>query len=267
MAVDANVLIYERIREESAAGKSMRGALAAGYDKAFSTIFDSNLTTLISSVILIYMGTGPVKGFGVTLTIGVTVRDDNGNLGAGIAGTQVTFNGIPAPMLYTSAFVMAAIVPFEIAGMTQTTVRVANGGSLSAAGTFPVSASAPGIFTLDSSGSGQAAALNEDFSVNSEANPAAEGSVIVLYATGGGQTNPPVGTGSTAQGPAQVPASVSATIGGQPAQVLYAGQAPDEVAGVMQVNLQVPNGVSGVVPVALTVGDVTSQTTAMVAVQ
>ena len=73
MAVDANVLIFERIREEQAAGKSMRGALNAGYDKAFSTIFDSNLTTLIASVILIFMGTGPVKGFGVTLTIGVTV--------------------------------------------------------------------------------------------------------------------------------------------------------------------------------------------------
>ncbi len=73
MAVDANVLIFERIREELAAGKSMRGALSAGYDKAFGTIFDSNLTTLISSVILIYMGTGPVKGFGVTLTIGVCV--------------------------------------------------------------------------------------------------------------------------------------------------------------------------------------------------
>jgi SecD/SecF fusion protein len=73
MAVDANVLIFERIREELAAGKSMRGALAAGYDKAFGTIFDSNLTTLISSVILIFMGTGPVKGFGVTLTIGICV--------------------------------------------------------------------------------------------------------------------------------------------------------------------------------------------------
>jgi len=73
MAVDANVLIFERIREEAAKGKSLRGALNAGYDKAFGTIFDSNLTTLISSVILIFMGTGPVKGFGVTLTIGVTV--------------------------------------------------------------------------------------------------------------------------------------------------------------------------------------------------
>jgi SecD/SecF fusion protein len=71
MAVDANVLIFERIREELAAGKSMRGALNAGYDKAFVTIFDTNITTLICSVILIFMGTGPVKGFGVTLTIGV----------------------------------------------------------------------------------------------------------------------------------------------------------------------------------------------------
>ena len=72
MAVDANVLIYERIREEQAKGKSLRGAITAGYERAFGTIFDSNLTTLIASVILIFMGTGDVKGFGVTLTIGVT---------------------------------------------------------------------------------------------------------------------------------------------------------------------------------------------------
>ncbi len=71
MAVDANVLIYERLREELAAGKSLRGAIAAGYSKAFGTIFDSHVTTLIASIILIIMGTGPVKGFGVALTIGV----------------------------------------------------------------------------------------------------------------------------------------------------------------------------------------------------
>ncbi|MGV3773482.1 MAG: protein translocase subunit SecD, partial [Verrucomicrobiales bacterium] len=73
MAVDANVLIYERIREELAAGKSFKGALAAGYNKAFGTIFDSNVTTLIASIILIFFGTGTVKGFGVTLTIGVII--------------------------------------------------------------------------------------------------------------------------------------------------------------------------------------------------
>ena len=71
MAVDANVLIFERIREESTKGKPLRAALAAGYERAFRTILDSHVTTLISSVILIYMGTGPIKGFGVTLTIGV----------------------------------------------------------------------------------------------------------------------------------------------------------------------------------------------------
>lgn len=73
MAVDANVLIFERIREEAAAGKSLRGSIAAGYGKAFSTILDTNLTTMITSVILIYKGTGPVKGFGVTLSIGIAV--------------------------------------------------------------------------------------------------------------------------------------------------------------------------------------------------
>src|SRR5688572_19078531 len=71
MAVDANVLIFERIREELAKGKSLRGALNAGYDRAFGTILDSHVTTLITSVILMKLGTGPIQGFGVTLTIGV----------------------------------------------------------------------------------------------------------------------------------------------------------------------------------------------------
>jgi SecD/SecF fusion protein len=73
MAVDANVLIYERLREEMALGKSMKGAISAAYSRAFATIFDSHTTTLISAIILIWMGTGPVKGFGVTLTIGVAL--------------------------------------------------------------------------------------------------------------------------------------------------------------------------------------------------
>lgn len=73
MAVDANVLIFERMREEFDAGKSIRGAITAGYDKAFGTIFDSNVTTLISSIILIFFGTGPVQGFGMTLTVGLSV--------------------------------------------------------------------------------------------------------------------------------------------------------------------------------------------------
>ena len=71
MAVDANILIFERIREELKAGKSSENALVGGYEKAFSTIIDANFTTLITASILIWLGTGPVKGFGITLAIGI----------------------------------------------------------------------------------------------------------------------------------------------------------------------------------------------------
>ncbi|HEX7573822.1 MAG TPA: protein translocase subunit SecD, partial [Bacteroidota bacterium] len=71
VAVDANVLIYERIREETAGGKTPRAAIDAGYRKAFTAIFDSNLTTLITGVILYQFGTGPVQGFALTLMIGI----------------------------------------------------------------------------------------------------------------------------------------------------------------------------------------------------
>jgi len=71
MAVDANVLIFERIREELKAGKSPKSAIDAGFKKAFWTIFDSNLTTVISAVFLFQFGTGPIKGFAITLIIGI----------------------------------------------------------------------------------------------------------------------------------------------------------------------------------------------------
>jgi SecD/SecF fusion protein len=74
MAVDANVLIYERVREELAANKPLRAAIAAGYQRAFIVIFDSNFTTILTAVILMWLGSGPVKGFGVTLTIGLVAN-------------------------------------------------------------------------------------------------------------------------------------------------------------------------------------------------
>lgn len=97
MAVDANVLIYERIREELAKGKSLRGAVAAGYDRAFGTIFDSHITTLISSIILIYMGTASVKGFGVALTIGVAA-----SLFTSLVVTRLIFDWLLAKNLIKS---------------------------------------------------------------------------------------------------------------------------------------------------------------------
>jgi SecD/SecF fusion protein len=89
IAVDANVLIYERIREELATGKTMRSAIDTGYKKAFTAIFDSNLTTLITGVILYQFGTGPVQGFALTLMIGIVV-----SLFSAIFITRVVFDMI-----------------------------------------------------------------------------------------------------------------------------------------------------------------------------
>jgi len=71
MSVDANVLIYERIREELRLGKPARAAMEAGFTRAFVTILDSNLTTVIAGLVLLQFGTGPVRGFAVTLIIGL----------------------------------------------------------------------------------------------------------------------------------------------------------------------------------------------------
>jgi preprotein translocase subunit SecD len=87
MSVDSNVIIFERIREELKLGKSPKAALDAGYDKAFLTIMDSHITTLITAAVLFQFGTGPVKGFAVSLSLGVII-----NLFTSLIGTKVTFD-------------------------------------------------------------------------------------------------------------------------------------------------------------------------------
>lgn len=89
MAVDSNVLMFERIREELRAGKTPRASVDSGYNKAFWTIFDSHVTTLITAVVLFQFGTGPIKGFAVTLSLGVTI-----NLFTALIGTKTIFDMI-----------------------------------------------------------------------------------------------------------------------------------------------------------------------------
>lgn len=87
MSVDSNVIIFERIREELKLGKSPKAALDAGYDKAFLTVMDSHITTLITAAVLFQFGTGPVKGFAVSLSLGVII-----NLFTSLVGTKVIFD-------------------------------------------------------------------------------------------------------------------------------------------------------------------------------
>jgi preprotein translocase subunit SecD len=87
MAVDANVLIFERIREELRNGNSPHASIQAGYEKAFSTIADANITTLIAAIVLLSYGTGPIKGFAVTLSIGIVT-----SMFTAIMGTRAVIN-------------------------------------------------------------------------------------------------------------------------------------------------------------------------------
>jgi preprotein translocase subunit SecD len=87
MGVDSNVLMFERIREEIRSGKQPRPAVDAGYDKAFMTILDSHVTTLITAAALFLFGTGPIKGFAVTLSLGIII-----NLYSALVGTKVIFD-------------------------------------------------------------------------------------------------------------------------------------------------------------------------------
>lgn len=91
MAVDSNVVIYERIREELELGKSIKASVKAGFDRAFTAVLDSNITTIIAALVLIWFGTGSVKGFGVTLLIGVVVA-----LFTAVAVTKVLLNAFDA---------------------------------------------------------------------------------------------------------------------------------------------------------------------------
>jgi preprotein translocase subunit SecD len=89
MAVDANVLIFERIREEIRNGSSPQASIHAGYEKAFSTIIDANVTTFIAAIVLFAFGTGPIKGFAVTLMIGILT-----SMFTAIIGTRAVINQI-----------------------------------------------------------------------------------------------------------------------------------------------------------------------------
>ena len=106
MAIDANVLIFEHFKEEVAAGKTLRSAMDKGFSRAFVTIFDSNITTLIAAVILFYLGTGPIRGFAVTLGLGVVL-----SMFTAITVTKFLMNFLLASNLTKNGFLYGVKYP------------------------------------------------------------------------------------------------------------------------------------------------------------
>lgn len=165
--------------------------------------------------------------------------------------TQLLFDQTAATIFYTGTNQINALVPSNLPPNSNTQISVTVNDALAGGAVAPVVSASPGIFTV-ANGTGQAAAVNEDGSSNSSANPALRGSVIVLYGTGQGQN----------------PDSVGVTIGGYTAELLYAGPAPG-FPGLMQINARVPGGFApvGILPVVLTVGTAAAQAGVTIAVR
>jgi uncharacterized protein (TIGR03437 family) len=190
-------------------------------------------------------------------------------------GVEVLFNGTPAPVIYASATQVSAVVPYEMASISNPSVWINFAGQTSNAYQLTATAAAPGLFAQNASGSGPGAILNQDNSLNGPAHPAAKGSIVQVYMTGEGQTSPQGITGAittvTLPPPQVTPAPVQPIqvwINGQPTIYTYAGEAPGMVAGVMQLNVQIPaNAPSGPLPIQVSIGGNMSQSGITVWVQ
>lgn len=216
--------------------------------------YDGSVIAPGEMVVIFGSGLGPTNPVSLQL-------DASGRVSSSLAGVLVTFNGIQSPLVYVSASQIAAMTPYELAGLGTAQLQVTYASATSLP--FPVKlvATMPGIFTANASGAGNAAATNADGSLNSASNPALPGSYITFYLTGEGQTNPAGGDGEIAPSGSSINAPVAVTIGGIPAQVLYAGSAPGEVNGFAQINAVVPSDLQygGNVPVVVQIGNITSQ--------
>jgi len=196
-----------------------------------------------------------------TVAPGEIVSLFGSSLGPGVP--KVTFDGIPAPVLYAGANQINAVVPYGV-GPTATQMIVQFNGQSYGPIAMPVAAAVPGIFTLGGSGHGQAAVLNQDGTLNSISNPAARGSIITFFACGGGLMMPAVADGAISPLTLPLPAPVlpvTVAIRGVTAMVEYAGAAPGYVSGLLQVNVQVPTSIDfgNLVPLMLNLGSFASQ--------
>jgi uncharacterized protein (TIGR03437 family) len=186
----------------------------------------------------------------------------SGTVATTLGGTQVIFDNTPAPMVYSSSGQISAIVPYEVTGESTAALRVEYQGAVATAQEIRVIASSPGIFVVNAAGQG--AINNQDGSANTTKNGAAPGSVVSIFATGAGQTDPAGLDGVISANSLPLPKpqlAVTAQINGEDAEVTYAGAAPGLVAGMLQVNVRVPADApkGTAVPVTITVGAATSQ--------
>lgn len=210
-------------------------------------------------------------GFGPSALVPGTIA--NNRLGTSVGDVRVLIDGQAAPVLYAAPNQIGIVVPFEVAARPSVALVVESGGRQSTPVALNVAAAVPGVFTVDNTGRGQASVINEDSSVNSESSPAAKGSVITFYVTGAGVTFPVSQSGqvyTSDQGLLPRPElPLEVLIGGNRAEVLYAGGAPGLVAGVTQINVRIPAEANSgsAIPLVVRVAGVNSRLDATIAIR
>jgi trimeric autotransporter adhesin len=177
---------------------------------------------------------------------------------------------VAAPILSVGSNQVSAIVPYSVLGRASVGFEVEYRGQRTSAVRLNTASTSPGLFTQNNTGTGQAAAVNQDGSFNSASNPAAAGSVITLFGTGEGISVPAGADGRQITGDPPKPiASIAVTIGGMPVQVEYAGGSPGSVAGMLQLNVRLPAGLAAgaAVPVSVNIGGVNSRDGVTIAIR
>jgi uncharacterized protein (TIGR03437 family) len=192
-----------------------------------------------------------------------------------LGGAQVLFDGVAVALTFASAGQINAVVPYEVAGKATTQMTVAYQGSTSAPVTLNVQATTPAVFWSDGVGPGNGAILNQNNSLNGKANRAARGSIVQIFLTGGGVTVPAsadgwVTTQIAGQWPLLVAQPVTVTIGGVASdRITYAGGAPGAVAGLIQIDAEVPESVTpgDTLPLVIGIGTAQSPSGVTIAVE
>lgn len=207
-----------------------------------------------------------IYGFALGPKVLKTYTITGGKFDSYLGRTRITFDGVPAPVIYASWGQTSVVVPYSVAGKRSTEVVVDYKGRKSSPVTLQVVDSAPGIFTAANSGSGQGAILLENYSVNGPGNPVARGRAAMVFMTVGGENG---SDGVLAGGIVQHPLPVRATVGGVDAPVLYAGPSPGLIWGLTQVNLLIPDTAptGAAVPVVITFGSRSTQAGVTIAVR
>ncbi len=220
------------------------------------------ITAVVSAANYVANGVAPGE---IVVLYGSNIGPVNLVTTAASTNTRVLFDGVAAPVLYASATQTSVVVPFSLTGKSTTNIVVEYLGASGAAIQVPVRTAKPAIFTTNSSGTGPAAVLNQNATVNTALNPAAKLSVISIYATGLGQTSPASQDGVIVMTPSALSTPVTVTINGQNAQILYAGGAPGLIPGLAQINIMLPAGtVSGANSIQITSGATTTTGTVTV---